>query len=163
MIKMRTGVLVPHVGKRAGSWDHAVAGQGTQRPADRGGLRATVAAVVALPTVESFKLVKGLHDVPAATYEHNRAMFTELLGMEELRPTPVRQLSLGRRMRADLAAAMLYESAVWYLDEPTIGLDVVAKGASSSFLAELSDPLGLCSSSPRSSHTAASRPSECPP
>ena len=90
-----------------------------------------------LPTVESFRLVKELYDVPAAKFEQNLAMFTELLAMGEFLATPVRQLSLGQRMRADLAAAMLYEPAVLYLNEPTIGLDVLAKEAIRSFLAEL--------------------------
>ena len=69
-------------------------------------------------------------------------MFVELLDMGEFLATPVRQLSLGQRMRADLAAAMLYEPAVLYLDEPTIGLDVLAKEAIRSFLAELNTQRG---------------------
>lgn len=90
-----------------------------------------------LPVIESFRLVKELYEVPAAMFDANLAMFTELLGMAEFLATPVRQLSLGQRMRADLAAAMLYEPAVLYLDEPTIGLDVLAKEAIRAFLAEL--------------------------
>ena len=69
-------------------------------------------------------------------------MFTELLDMGDFLATPVRQLSLGQRMRADLAAAMLYEPAVLYLDEPTIGLDVLAKEAIRTFLAELNTERG---------------------
>ncbi|MFT4165852.1 MAG: ATP-binding cassette domain-containing protein [Microlunatus sp.] len=90
-----------------------------------------------LPVTESFRLVKELYEVPTAMFDANLAMFTDLLGLGEFLSTPVRQLSLGQRMRADLAAAMLYEPAVLYLDEPTIGLDVLAKEAIRTFLAEL--------------------------
>jgi ABC-2 type transport system ATP-binding protein len=62
--------------------------------------------------------------------------------MGEFLATPVRQLSLGQRMRADLAAAMLYEPAILYLDEPTIGLDVLAKEAIRTFLAALNAERG---------------------
>ena len=78
-----------------------------------------------------------MYEIPTQRFAANLAMFTELLDMGDFLATPVRQLSLGQRMRADLAAAMLYEPAVLYLDEPTIGLDVLAKEAIRTFLAEL--------------------------
>ena len=136
-IKMLTGIMVP----TSGTVD--VAGltpwQNRERNARQIGVVFGQRSQLwwDLPTVESFRLVKELYDIPAAKFEQNLAMFTELLGMGEFLATPVRQLSLGQRMRADLAAAMLYEPAVLYLDEPTIGLDVLAKEAIRSFLAEL--------------------------
>jgi ABC-2 type transport system ATP-binding protein len=63
----------------------------------------------------------------AEKYRRNRDMLVELLEMQGFLGTPVRQLSLGQRMRGDLAAAVLYEPPVLFLDEPTVGLDVVAK------------------------------------
>src|SRR5690606_9896889 len=90
-----------------------------------------------LPLIDSFKLIGKLYDIPRETYHANLERFTELLGMADFLDTPVRQLSLGQRMRGDLAAAMLYNPRILYLDEPTIGLDVVAKERMRSFVAEL--------------------------
>jgi ABC-2 type transport system ATP-binding protein len=80
-----------------------------------------------LPLIESFKLIGRMYQVPVATYRHNLDAFVSLLDMEDFLETPVRQLSLGQRMRGDLVAAMLYEPRILYLDEPTVGLDVLAK------------------------------------
>ncbi len=80
-----------------------------------------------LPLIESFQLLRAIYDVPKATYERNLKEFRDLLGLDEFINTPVRQLSLGQRMRGDFAAAMLHEPKIVFLDEPTIGLDVVAK------------------------------------
>src|SRR5476649_565437 len=70
------------------------------------------------------------------------AYFTEPLEMSEFLGTPVRQLSLGQRMRGDFAAAMLHDPPVVFLDEPTIGLDVVAKEAIRTFIAEVNRERG---------------------
>nr|WP_255951912.1 ATP-binding cassette domain-containing protein [Streptomyces sp. ODS25] len=80
-----------------------------------------------LPLRESLRLVGVLYDIPPRDYDRVLGEFTEILEMDDFLDTPVRQLSLGQRMRGDLAAAMLYRPRVLYLDEPTIGLDVVAK------------------------------------
>ncbi|MEV6349285.1 ATP-binding cassette domain-containing protein [Actinoplanes sp. NPDC051851] len=90
-----------------------------------------------LPLIESLRLVAALYDVPAARYASQLARLTELLDLGEFLHSPVRQLSLGQRMRGDLAAALLYEPPVLYLDEPTVGLDVLAKEAVRSFVEEV--------------------------
>jgi ABC-2 type transport system ATP-binding protein len=95
-----------------------------------------------LPLVESLRLVGKLYRMPRARYEENLAKFVELLDMRPFLDTPVRQLSLGQRMRGDLAAAMIYEPAVLYLDEPTVGLDVIAKERIRKFVADLSSTSG---------------------
>jgi ABC-2 type transport system ATP-binding protein len=88
-----------------------------------------------LPLIESFELLRAIYNVPRARYKHNMARFTEMLEMGDFLSTPVRQLSLGQRMRGDFAAAMLHDPEILYLDEPTIGLDVVAKEAIRTFIA----------------------------
>ncbi|MBD5394319.1 MAG: ATP-binding cassette domain-containing protein [Lachnospiraceae bacterium] len=80
-----------------------------------------------LPVKESFLLLKKMYEIEAETYEDNIAYFTDLLEMEDFLDRPVRQLSLGQRMRCDLAAAFLHNPKIIYLDEPTIGLDITSK------------------------------------
>ncbi|MEO6990626.1 MAG: ATP-binding cassette domain-containing protein [Candidatus Baltobacteraceae bacterium] len=95
-----------------------------------------------LPLVESFELLRAIYNVPPDRYRENLAAFTELLEMKDFLATPVRQLSLGQRMRGDFAAAMLHDPPIVYLDEPTIGLDVVAKAAIRTFIAEINRERG---------------------
>jgi ABC-2 type transport system ATP-binding protein len=80
-----------------------------------------------LPVVESFDLLRHIYRVPADRYAANMRQFDEILEIGALLDTPVRSLSLGQRMRVDLAAALLHDPPLLFLDEPTIGLDVVAK------------------------------------
>lgn len=80
-----------------------------------------------LPLIESFELMKFIYRIPQEKYEENLKLFTELLDMEDFINQPVRQLSLGQRMRGDIVAALLHSPEIVFLDEPTIGLDVVAK------------------------------------
>lgn len=80
-----------------------------------------------LPLIESFELMKFIYKIPQETYEKNLKLFSELLDMEDFINQPVRQLSLGQRMRGDIVAALLHSPEIVFLDEPTIGLDVVAK------------------------------------
>ncbi|GAA4514479.1 ABC transporter ATP-binding protein [Nonomuraea ferruginea] len=89
-----------------------------------------------LPLIESLRLVGSLYDLPAARFETSLKKLRDLLGLDEFLDTPVRQLSLGQRMRGDLAAAVLYEPPLLYLDEPTVGLDVLAKEAVREFIVE---------------------------
>jgi ABC-2 type transport system ATP-binding protein len=83
-----------------------------------------------LPVIESLDLLKYVYRIPEDRYEHNLREFRELLGLDEFLHTPVRSLSLGQRMRADLAGALLHDPRIIFLDEPTIGLDVVARAHS---------------------------------
>jgi ABC-2 type transport system ATP-binding protein len=80
-----------------------------------------------LPVIESLSLLKHIYDIPQDRYDRNLAEFRELLELDEFIDTPVRSLSLGQRMRSDLCAALLHDPQLLFLDEPTIGLDVVAK------------------------------------
>ena len=88
---------------------------------------------------ESFELLKRIYDVPDEVYKENMSMMDEILYLKSIIDTPVRQLSLGQRMRGDLAAAMLHSPDVLFLDEPTIGLDVDAKHAIRRFIKEINE------------------------
>ena len=88
---------------------------------------------------ESFELLKRIYDVPDEVYNENMAMMDEILDLKSIVDTPVRQLSLGQRMRGDLAAAMLHSPDILFLDEPTIGLDVDAKHAIRKFIRQINE------------------------
>jgi ABC-2 type transport system ATP-binding protein len=90
-----------------------------------------------LPLGESFNLLRHIYRVPAADHAARLRRCRALLDLDEFLDTPVRQLSLGQRMRGELTAALLHGPKVLFLDEPTIGLDVTSKQAVRSFLAEL--------------------------
>jgi ABC-2 type transport system ATP-binding protein len=96
-----------------------------------------------LAVVESFRLLQRIYEVPEDRYLKQMKLFQELLGIDEVLDQPVRKLSLGQRMRCDLAAALIHEPRVLFLDEPTIGLDVVAKESVRGFLREARDRLGV--------------------
>ena len=87
-----------------------------------------------LPVIESFDLLRDIYRVPRREYVRNRDEFIDTLALEPLLDTPVRQLSLGQRMRCDLAAALLHSPSILFLDEPTIGLDAVSKLAFRDFI-----------------------------
>ena len=80
-----------------------------------------------LPLIESFELMRYIYRIPKKKYEENLEKFTKLLDMESFINQPVRQLSLGQRMRGDIVASLLHSPEIVFFDEPTIGLDVVAK------------------------------------
>lgn len=90
-----------------------------------------------LPMEETFELFKKMYKIDNTVYKRNLDYFVELLEMEEFIRRPVRQLSLGQKMRAELAIALLHDPEVVYLDEPTIGLDVVAKSRMRKFVREI--------------------------
>lgn len=80
-----------------------------------------------LPVIESLHLLQYIYKIPARKFRTNLNDFRELLNLDPFMDAPVRTLSLGERMRADLCAALLHDPDILFLDEPTIGLDVVAK------------------------------------
>lgn len=90
-----------------------------------------------LPTIESFELLKQVFQIPGGRFRQNMARFSDILGLDEFLQIPVRQLSLGQQMRADIAASLLHDPTILFLDEPTIGLDVVAKERMRSFIREI--------------------------
>ncbi len=92
-----------------------------------------------LPLRDSFALLRHVFRIPQAEHAARLAQCRELLGLDEFLDTPVRQLSLGQRMRGELTAALLHGPRVLFLDEPTIGLDVVSKQAVRAFLTQLRD------------------------
>jgi ABC-2 type transport system ATP-binding protein len=90
-----------------------------------------------IAVIESFKLLRRIYEVPQADFDARMELFNSILGIKDYLHTPVRKLSLGERMRCDLAAALLHNPALLFLDEPTIGLDVVAKHHIREFLREI--------------------------
>jgi viologen exporter family transport system ATP-binding protein len=90
-----------------------------------------------IAVIESFKLLKEIYEIPEADYRARLGLFLEILNLKEYLHTPVRKLSLGERMRCDLAASLLHNPPLLFLDEPTIGLDVVAKDRIREFLKEI--------------------------
>ncbi len=90
-----------------------------------------------LPMADTFELYRKMYDIDPDRFERNIQVFTELLDMGEFINRPIRQLSLGEKMRANLALAFLHDPTVVYLDEPTIGLDVVAKSRIREFIREI--------------------------
>jgi ABC-2 type transport system ATP-binding protein len=133
-IKMLTGILVPSSGR--------ISVCGVDPSRERVELTRRIGVVFGqrttlwwdLPLRDSFELLRRIYRVDPARYRANLAEFTDLLELDQLLDTPVRQLSLGQRMRGDIAAALLHDPEILYLDEPTIGLDVVSKGKLREFL-----------------------------
>jgi len=133
-VKMLTGILVPSSGKLT------VLGLDPSR--QRIALAKRIGVMFGqrvqlwwdLPLIESFELLRHIYRVPAERYARNLAEFRELLELDPFLRTPVRQLSLGQRVRGELTAALLHGPEIVFLDEPTIGLDVVAKQRVREFL-----------------------------
>lgn len=87
-----------------------------------------------MPVRESFELTGRIYDLDRAAYKRNRDRLAETLEIADLMNTPVRMLSLGQRVRCDLALTFLDDPAIAFLDEPTIGLDIFAREKVRSFL-----------------------------
>ena len=142
-IKMLTGILVPSAGE--------IVVDGLVPWRQRTTLAARIGVVFGqrtqlwwdLPLIESLRLLRHIYKVPEARYRQNLARLTDILDLGPFLDRPVRQLSLGQRMRGDLAAAILHDPTILYLDEPTIGLDVVAKERIRTFLLELNRQEGV--------------------
>jgi ABC-2 type transport system ATP-binding protein len=136
-VKMLTGILVPSGGRIS------VAGLDPSRR--RIQLARRIGVVFGqrvqlwwdLPLRDSFELLRHIYRVPHERWRANLDRFSEVLELDAFLETPVRQLSLGQRMRGELTAAMLHDPEILFLDEPTIGLDVVAKVRVREFLAEV--------------------------
>jgi ABC-2 type transport system ATP-binding protein len=136
-IKMLIGILVPSYGR--------VRVDGIDPSRDRVAVARRIGVVFGqrtqlwwdLPLADSFDLLRHVYRVPAGDHATTLARMVDLLDMGPFLSTPVRQLSLGQRMRGELAAAMLHRPPVLFLDEPTIGLDVVSKEAVRTFLGDL--------------------------
>ena len=96
-----------------------------------------------LPVIDSFELLKAVYSVPDDVYKKNLDRYTEMLDMSKFLKQPVRQLSLGQRMRADIAAALLHSPEIVFFDEPTIGVDVVGKESIRNFIKDLNAEDGV--------------------
>lgn len=90
-----------------------------------------------VPAADSFELLKDIYEIPTSNYKETLEELTVLLDLGELLKTPVRQLSLGQRMRCEIAASLIHRPKILFLDEPTIGLDAVSKLAVRKFIHEL--------------------------
>ena len=90
-----------------------------------------------VPVIDSFELLRDIFSIPESVYRKNLSEMTELLSLREILKTPARQLSLGQRMRCEIAGALLHDPKILFLDEPTIGLDAVSKIAVRAFIKKL--------------------------
>ena len=142
-IKMLTGILVPSSGR--------VSVAGLEPSRKRIELARRIGAMFGqrvqlwwdLPLLDSFELLRHIYKVPADRYRTNLARFRDVLDLDPFLDTPVRQLSLGQRIRGELTASMLHGPELLFLDEPTIGLDVVAKQRVRDFLVEINREDGV--------------------
>jgi ABC-2 type transport system ATP-binding protein len=141
-IKMLTGILVPTAGH--------VRVAGLEPSRRRTDLARRIGVVFGqrttlwwdLPLRDSFELLRQIYRIAPERYRTNLAEYVDLLDLGDLLDIPVRQLSLGQRMRGDITAALLHDPEILYLDEPTIGLDVISKGRLREFLRTLNAERG---------------------
>lgn len=92
-----------------------------------------------LPVIDSFELLKAIYRIPEEMYKKNLKRYTDMLDMGGFINQPVRQLSLGQRMRSDIVASLLHSPKIVFFDEPTIGVDVIGKETIRSFIRELNE------------------------
>jgi ABC-2 type transport system ATP-binding protein len=96
-----------------------------------------------VPVIDSFELLRDIYKVSQAEYQHNLNLLVEALELENILNSPVRQLSLGQRMRCEIAASLLHSPKILFLDEPTIGLDAVSKIAVRQFIKKINEEKGV--------------------
>ncbi len=143
MIKMMTGILVPTSGRIEvlGRVPHQERTRNAREIGVVFGQRSQL--WWDLPVIDSFDLHRRIYGIAERRYRDNLAAFSAMLELDAFLARPVRQLSLGQRMRCEIVMALLHEPRVVFLDEPTIGLDVVAKDAVRRFLAEVNRERGV--------------------
>lgn len=95
-----------------------------------------------VPLIESYRLLRQIYKIDEAVYKRNLERYIPMLGLEEVIHKPVRQMSLGQRVKSDIAAALLHNPRILFLDEPTIGVDVVSKKYLQDFIAEVNQAKG---------------------
>jgi len=96
-----------------------------------------------VPVIDSFELLRDIYKIPDLIYKSNLTMLCDTLALNDIIRTPVRQLSLGQRMRCEIAASLLHNPKVLFLDEPTIGLDAVSKIAVRQFIKTINKERGV--------------------
>jgi len=141
-VKILTGILVPSAGEVlvGGLVPHADRKRHVRRIGVVFGQRTQLWWDIAV--VESFRLLRKIYGVAEADFRSRLAELSAILELEPLLHVPVRKLSLGQRMRCDIAASLLHRPDILFLDEPTIGLDVVAKDSIRAFLKDVNARLG---------------------
>lgn len=141
-IKMMTGILTPSSGRII--VDGVVPYENREKNAKNIGVVFGQKTQLwwDLPVSETFPLLKDIYGVSDEDYEERMNYFKEILGLDEFFLSPVRTLSLGQRMRADLAAALIHNPKIIYLDEPTIGLDVVVKESVRKAIKDINEKYG---------------------
>ena len=92
-----------------------------------------------LPVIDNFELLRAIYRIPEDKYKKNLERFTEMLDMKSIINQPVRQLSLGQRMRSDIVASLLHSPEIVFFDEPTIGVDIIGKETIRNFIRELNE------------------------
>ncbi len=92
-----------------------------------------------IPVLDSLKLFKDMYRVPKDVFDENMAVFSDILGLDEFIKQPPRLLSLGQRMKADLAASLIYNPDILFLDEPTIGIDVLSRERIRQFIKRINE------------------------
>lgn len=96
-----------------------------------------------VPLIESYRLLREIYKIDQASYQKNLERYVPMLGLEEALSKPVRQMSLGQRVKSDICAALLHDPQVLFLDEPTIGVDVVSKKRLHDFIREVNREKGV--------------------
>lgn len=136
-IKMMTGILTPDQG--------TISINGLNFKKNRKQIMMKIGVVFGqrsvlcwdIPVIESFKLFKDMYHIPEKNYKEKIEIFSDILSLSEFIDKPPRLLSLGQRMKADLAAALLHNPEILFLDEPTIGIDVLAKAKIRDFIRKI--------------------------